>query len=69
MSKKTNWSKLLTITAALAGLGAAAVYVVKVLREKGEDVDAAIDDLLDLYSSKAAELDKLVHEVDYRVAN
>lgn len=66
---KTNWTKMLTVTATVAGLGALAVYLVKVLREKGEDVDEAIDELLDFYSGKAAELDRLVGDSELRVAN
>ncbi|MBA3725007.1 MAG: hypothetical protein H0W86_00810 [Armatimonadetes bacterium] len=67
MLKKTRLTGLLGTTAAIAGLGAVAVYVVKLIREHGEEVDTAIDGLLDFYASKAAELDRIVS--DQLVAN
>lgn len=69
MSKKSNWPKMFAIAAAVAGVGAMAVYVVKLLREKGDTVEEAIDELLEFYAGKAAELDKLVTETELRVAN
>jgi hypothetical protein len=69
MSKSSNLGKMLTIAAALAGLGAIAVYVVKAIREKAENGDSMVDQLLDFYADKASELDKLVGDTDYRVAN
>ena len=65
---KANWKSLITGAIAVAGVGAVAVYVVKMLRARSEDVDGAIDDMLDLYKSKAAELDRLI-EPDLRIAN
>ncbi|MGI8924490.1 MAG: hypothetical protein ACR2HJ_10720 [Fimbriimonadales bacterium] len=63
MLKKTKLTGLLGMTAAIAGLGAVAVYVVKLIREHGEEVDTAIDGLLDFYGNKAAELDRMVSDL------
>ena len=57
------------MAAAIAGVGAAAVAVMRMLRERGEDVDQAIDDMIDFYNDKADELDRLVTETEIRMAN
>ena len=69
MSKKRSLVGLLGWTAAIAGVGAAAVAIIRVLRERTESVDEAIDDLIDFYNVKADELDRLVTETEIRVAN
>jgi hypothetical protein len=65
---RTNWKGLITGAIALAGLSAAAVYIIKKLRENAQGADEAIDELLDVYKTKAAELDRLI-EPDLRIAN
>jgi hypothetical protein len=62
-----NWKGLITAAAAIAGIGALAVYIVKMLRERGEEVDGAIDELLDFYTAKAAELDRIVSETELHI--
>ena len=69
MSKKKSVFGLLGWAAAIAGVGAAAVAVMRMLRERGEDVDQAIDDMIDFYNDKADELDRLVTETEIRMAN
>jgi hypothetical protein len=69
MSKKRSLVGLLGWTAAIAGVGAAAVAIIRVLRERSESVDEAIDDLIDFYNVKADELDRLVTETEIRIAN
>jgi hypothetical protein len=69
MSKKSSLTGLISFAAAVAGVGALAVYVVKLVKEKRQDVDGAVDSLLEFYSSKAAELDNIVRETEFRVAN
>jgi hypothetical protein len=69
MSKKTSVFNLLGWAAAAAGVGAAAVAIMRVLRERSNDVDVVIDDMIDFYNSKADELDSLVTETEIRMAN
>ncbi|MDQ2986560.1 MAG: hypothetical protein M3R13_07545 [Armatimonadota bacterium] len=69
MSKKRSYFGLLGWAAAFAGVGAAAVAIIRVLRERSEGVDEAIDDLIDFYNGKADELDRLVTETEIRIAN
>ena len=69
MSKKSNVMSLLGWAAAIAGVGAAAVAIMRVLRERTNDVDQAIDELIDFYNDKADALDKLVTETEIRMAN
>ena len=69
MSQKRSLFGLLGWTAAIAGVGAAAVTIIRVLRERSESVDEAIDDLIDFYNAKADELDRLVTETEIRIAN
>jgi hypothetical protein len=69
MSKKTSVFNLLGWAAAAAGVGAAAVAIMRVLRERSNDVDEVIDDMIDFYNSKADELDSLVTETEIRMAN
>ncbi len=69
MSKKRKVYGLLGWAAALAGVGAAAVAIVRMLKEQSASVDEAIDDLIDFYNGKADELDRLVTETEIRVAN
>lgn len=60
---------LLGWAAAAAGVGAAAVAIIRALRKHGEDVDRAIDDMIDFYGAKADELDRMVTEAEIRIAN
>jgi hypothetical protein len=69
MSKKSNVFGLLGWAAAIAGVGAAAVAIMRVVRERTNDVDEAIDDMIDFYNSNADELDKLVTDTEIRMAN
>jgi hypothetical protein len=69
MSKKSNLIGLLGWAAAIAGVGAAAVAIMRLLRERSSDVDRAIDELIDIYNEKADELDKMVTETEIRLAN
>jgi hypothetical protein len=60
MSKKTNWTMLFAITAALAGLSAAAVYYVRRLKAQGKDAEGMIDDMVAFCKTKASELEQLL---------
>ena len=69
MSKKRSVFGLLGWAAAIAGVGAAAVAILRVMRERSHDVDQAIDEMIDFYNDKADELDRLVTETEIRMAN
>jgi len=69
MSKKRSVFSLLGWAAAAAGVGAAAVAILRLVRERSEDVDQAIDEMIDFYSDKADELDRMVTETEIRMAN
>jgi uncharacterized Ntn-hydrolase superfamily protein len=69
MSKKSSVFSLLGWAAAIAGVGAAAVAIMRVMRERSNDVDQAIDEMIDFYNDKADELDRLVIDTEIRMAN
>lgn len=69
MSKKSSVFNLLGWAAAIAGVGAAAVAIMRVMRERSHDVDQAIDEMIDFYNDKADELDRLVIDTEIRMAN
>ena len=69
MSKKSSVCSLLGWAAAIACVGAAAVAIMRVMRERSNDVDQAIDEMIDFYNDKADELDRLVIDTEIRMAN
>ena len=68
MASKKRLKMLLLITAAVAGVGAAAVFYIRRLRAQGRDAGGMIDDMVDFCKTKTAELDKLLSEVDASTA-
>ncbi len=69
MSKKSSVFNLLGWAAAVAGVGAAAVAIMRVMRERSHDADQAIDEMIDFYNDKADQLDRLVVDTEIRLAN
>ena len=64
MATKTdsNWPKLLILGAAIVGVGAAAVYYVKKMKDKSSNIDGVLDDMVAFCKKKASELESLVGE-------
>jgi hypothetical protein len=57
-----NWKLILAVTAAVVGLGAAAVIYIKKIKERGGDTGEVVDDLLEFVRSRTSELDRLISE-------
>lgn len=68
-SKGTNWTKIIFMTAAVVGVGAAAVYYLKKMKEGTSDVGGVIDDMVDFCKDKSAELDNLMRDLNTQLSS
>ncbi len=68
-SQGTNWTKIIFMTAAVVGVGAAAVYYLKKMKDGTSDIGGVIDDMVDFCKDKSAELDSLMKDLNTQLSS